>query len=741
MARLSLLVPIVLILLVTAIGLASAQNLFHTPGDGEDAIEHVVDSNSQYYTNATTAESEPLEEVVGILFNIRSKLTGGATIQITGMEFFSSLEGTAFYQLSAKKGPYYVEETGVLDGPEGMHPVGSYEMISSGVRFSAGECSSTIRQDAASVCPLTIVPREDFVPKGEEPLWSLVGPNSTLSIYLTMASSNLLVRQSAASNPQFDSEVIAQTDDLEIYEGLGFNTFPYSSSKDTYSDAPVSFIGRIMYKVVSLETDSRVDDPAVTPSNDLSVPPTAQPTATPSASVPPPTANPSKRATDAPSTTTPVEPSLVDLSDVLIWGTIEPTTPFPTETNYPTMDTGRPTDSPAPPSTGIPSHSPSQEPTLTRHPPTYAPRQESTAPRPKCRPGRPCLPEPEPPKSLTPTASPIISSPGTTTIEMLVYLEGVPARLLEDREEKKFKEIILDFLKMDNTLQDNGVNVHRMKLFHNYLLQEEETRQRIRGSGNKDADQLDRRQTSSGYTYSYGDAGRDFVPRVHPALCIMARFETLTRLPHEVTAFFVWKELTDHEVDLKRVFERDSFFVSYFQYLENITFQVKDGFTKPPTVSPTIRFVMSEEDATESEETATGLGVYTSVGIAIGVLWLFLTCCSIQIILKNREKTKAKRRLATNQELAKSSSAQAVQNKPPSVMVSVRTMLRRVSSVQSGPDENVSVRRLSIFSRILRRQSSQTDQFDFDQASASGEEDEKPRSFKVNFSARDHEIT
>mmetsp|Transcript_6521 Transcript_6521/g.15058 ORF Transcript_6521/g.15058 Transcript_6521/m.15058 type:complete len:744 (+) Transcript_6521:316-2547(+) len=743
MTRLSLLVPIA-ILLLAAIGVTSAQNLFQMPGDGEDAIEHVVDSNPLYYSNATTtAGLEPLEEVVGILFNIRSKLTDGATIQITGLEFLSSLEGTVFYQLSAKKGPYYVKEAGVLDGPEGMHPVGSYGMISSGLQLSAGECSSTIRQDAALTCPLTIVPREDFFPKEEEPLsWSLVGPNSTLSIYLTMASANLLVRRSAASSPQFDSEVIARTPELEIYEGLGFNTFPYFSSKDSYSDAPVSFVGRIVYKVVSSESDSRVDNQAVTPATYQSVPPTVSPTATTSASVPP-TATPSKMAADAPPTATPSKPSSVYLSNFLIWGTIKPTTPFPTETSYPTMDTGRPTDSPAPPSTSIPSHSPSQEPTLTRHPPTYAPTQEENASRPKCRPGRPCLPDPEPPKSLTPTESPIISSPGTTTIEMLAYLEGVPARLLEDREEKKFKEIILDFLKMDNTLQDNGVNVHRIKLYHNYMLQEEETRQRIRGGdAKKDVGRPERRKvSSSGYTYNYGDAGRDFVPRFHPALCVMARFETLTRLPHEVAAFFVWKELTDHEMELKKIFERDSFFVSYYKALTNITFQVKDGFTKPPTVSPTIRFVMSEENEIQSESTAKGLGVFTLVGIAVGVLWIFLTCCSIQIILKNRNETKAKSelaKLATNQEQA----GQVVQ-KSPGVMVSVRSILRRASSVQSGPDLNISVlRRTSIFSHIRRRLSSQLDS---DQASASGEEedeeDEVPRLFKVNFSASDKEIT
>jgi len=741
--RLSLLVPVALVLLVAAIGgVTSAQNLFQQTGDGEDAIEHVVDSNPQYYSNATTAGAEPFEEVVGILFNIRSKLTDGATIQITGLEFYSSLEGSAFFQLYAKKGPYYVEESGVLDGPEGMHPVGSYEMISSGLKESAGECSiSTTRQEAASVCPLTIAPKEDFVSKKEEPLWSLVGTNSTLAIYLTMASANLLVRRSAAPSPQFDSEVIARTDELEIYEGLGFHTFPYSSSKETYSDAPVSFIGRITYKVVSSENDARFDDPAVIPAKYQSVPPTVPPTATPSAtpsaSVPPPTATPSKMPADAP-TASPSKPSLVDLSDVLIWGTLEPTTPYPTETNYPTMDTGRPTDSPAPPSTGIPSHGPSQEPTLTQQPPTYAPTQEETAPRPKCRPGRPCLPEPEPPKSLTPTEAPIISSPDTVTIEMLAYLEGVPARLLEDREEKKFKEIVLDFLKMDDALQGNGVNVHRIKLYHSYLLEEEETRQRIRGGDTKkDADSPERRQASSGYTYNYGDAGRDFVPRIHPTLCIMARYETLTRLPHEVAAFFVWKELTDHEMDLKRVFERDSFFVSYFKDMANITFQVKDGFTKPPTVSPTINVVMSEGNEIQSEEIAEGLGVYTWLGIAVGVLWLFLTCSSIQIILKNRKKAKAKRKLAKTQEFA-TLKPQGVQNISPRVMVSIRSMLRRTSSMQSGPGEHGAPVRESIFQNNRRRRSSQ---LDLNQAGSTSGEGEKPRTFKVNFPARDREIT
>ena len=126
----------------------------------------------------------------------------------------------------------------------------------------------------------------------------------------------------------------------------------------------------------------------------------------------------------------------------------------------------------------------------------------------------------------------------------------------------------------------------------------------------------------------------------------------LTKLPYDVAAFFLWDELRDNEKLLIDMF-KPSLFVSYFRELTAISFEVGDGFTKPPTVSPTVTppdlsALLQEEE--EEQKAAERRSLFTAVGIGLGILWLLLTLCSIHQIVKHRRKAQEQQKLKRMQQ-------------------------------------------------------------------------------------------
>jgi len=651
-----------LILLLLTIGIVgndngvNAQNIFAGNNIANSTNEQILYSNPQYFTlpkeqpfqNDDAPPPEAALTVVGLLFNLRSKLPEGRedsnanTIYITGFEFFTSMAGTVFYQLSSREGEYYDQQEG-KDGGPGIGNWTSFDLISGGTAEGTGGCrlqgasaggSSLFKPQimnqaieradnntTTEVCPLTIIPKEDFITPTDTYPWTLRA-NSTRSFYITLASKHLLVMpgNSASSNSSFDTVVAASTPDLELYEGVAARTYPlHQDESDYYHDEPMGFIGKIYYHVEGRGEET--DSPSMEPSS--SYYPTNNVTET--------TMTETNNVTETNSTET-------NLTETTL-----------TKASYPSI---APTPAPV------------------TSPPTPKPTR-------RCRPGRPC-PSPPSPKTANPTTSPLISSPYPTTIELMVYLENVPDRRMSEREEEEYVEVMTDFLQDNEDLIRNGVKTMNLEVFYHNLYREEEKGKGGRGSrGGIGANRGE--NTASSFTYNYNTQSR-YTPKIYPTIYIMTKVEVLTKLPPHVAAFFLWDELRDHEMALMDIFNSKALFVSYFRDLTNITVEVVDGMSMPPTVSPTkFTVASSEELEDEEDEGVHKVNLLVYVGVALGCIWFFLTLCSFKEIFKHRRKGMEQKELKRQHETRRQSSVQHLPGRPGARRLSRFMALRRMT--------------------------------------------------------------
>jgi len=653
---------------------ANAQTIFDDDDHHHHAAnstEQILYSNPQFFTIpkddaadvnnvASASSSGPLEaqSVIGLLFNVRSKLPkiddgDDSTIYITGFEFYTSMSGTVFYELWSREGTYYDEETG-KDGGPGIGTWASFDRIAGGLADGAGywECTGVLEEHYSSshigpdtisvyhrssgnmteVCPLTIVPEENFVNVTGEGTqtsypWS-VRADSTRSFYITLASKHLVVMPGADSG-SFDSTVAASTPDLELYEGVATQTYPLHEERgDFYHSAPMGFIGKIHYYVGERSASSVTTEPS---------------------SYPTPNYGEIKMNNNLTGTNW-TEPNLIDSNNA-------------TDKNNGNVTEGNEAQA---------------NQTLTPYP-TLSPVTPVPTPKPtrRCRPGRPCL---SPPGTATPTSAPLISSPMPTTIELMVYMENVVSeRPMFENEVDKYIDVMTDFLKGNANLVNNGVKTSRVKIFYQNVYFEEEKqkggRGRKGGKGWAGTDLWD--NTADSFTYNYNTESL-YVPKTYPTIYVMTTVEVVTKLPHRVAAFFLWDELRDNEVALMETFDR-LFIVDYFRDLTNITFEMGNEFTKPPTPAPIE--VKEDDDSNENEieeaeQKKARENLVTSIGVGVGCVWIFLTLCSVKEILKHRHKAKEEAKLSRHQNIQRRQSRELEETFRSKVSSLTRTLTR-----------------------------------------------------------------
>jgi len=245
----------------------------------------------------------------------------------------------------------------------------------------------------------------------------------------------------------------------------------------------------------------------------------------------------------------------------------------------------------------------------------------------RCRPTRPC-PTPD---QQTPTISPnkSKSEPTNSTIELLVYLENVPERTMSPREEEEYIEILQDFLQDNNNLIRNGVSTQKVEVFYHNVFEKDMINGKGKGNSNN--------EDEDSFIYHYNTKST-FRPQSldYPTVYVMTKVDILTEeLPYDVAAFFLWDELTKHEEGLVETFKTSSVFVTYFNDLTNITFEVVEDLTTPPTMAPTISAAPSSVNI-EDDKSVERRNIYVFVGVFLGILWCVLTAFSFRTILKHR---------------------------------------------------------------------------------------------------------
>jgi len=275
-----------------------------------------------------------------------------------------------------------------------------------------------------------------------------------------------------------------------------------------------------------------------------------------------------------------------------------PTLPMPTKSPVTEEPTLSPTTLPPviatlPPQP--PTRSPSAEPTLSRTP-TYSPS------------------EPEP------TASPIVS----TKAHFVSVFRNVPPRPMNEREEEKFKQIILSFLQK---FTEDSMVIDEIDIWHQKSVLETDL---IKANGKGKGVSTNRNNNRR---------NNEALPQVYSLEVTVIMRISYFFLPSNLLGSMAAETIDDNKELLLGLLKGQNSFYGYFKQMDNIDSTAIDSVTIPPTESP-ITQAQALEDAIiateipEEAPTGTSFGVFVGVGVA--ALWCCLTAISVTYVLKMR---------------------------------------------------------------------------------------------------------
>lgn len=264
-----------------------------------------------------------------------------------------------------------------------------------------------------------------------------------------------------------------------------------------------------------------------------------------------------------------------------------PTLPMPTKSPVTDDPTLSPTTLPPVPLPGVtippqpPTRSPSAEPTSSRTP-TYTPTN------------------PEP------TSSPIV----LTKAYFVSVFRNVPMRDMHEREEEKFKQILLLFLEKftEDTMVIEGIDI-----WHQKSVLETAT------SG------INRRNDKE-------------VPQVYSLEVTVIMSVSYSFLPSDLQGSMAAETIDGNQELLLDLLRGQNSFYAYFKEMNKIDSTAIDSITIPPTQSPITQAQALEEDIVTDtlEEAPTGSNFGLFVGVGVAALWCCLTAVSVTYVLKMR---------------------------------------------------------------------------------------------------------
>ncbi len=272
-----------------------------------------------------------------------------------------------------------------------------------------------------------------------------------------------------------------------------------------------------------------------------------------------------------------------------------PTLPLPTKSPVTEVPTVSPTDPDVTLPPQPPTRSPSAEPTFSMAP-TYSPS------------------EPEP------TASPIVS----TKANFVSVFRNVPPRPMNDREEEKFKQIILSFLQK---FTEDSMVIDEIDIWHQKSVLETDL---IKANGKSKGISTNR---------SNNRRNDEALPQVYSLEVTVIMRISYFFLPSNLLGSMAAETIDDNQDLLLGLFRGQNSFYGYFKQMDDIDSFAIDSVTMPPTESPITQAQALENAiiATEiSEETPTGTNFAVFVGAGVATLWCCLTAISITYVLKKR---------------------------------------------------------------------------------------------------------
>eukprot|EP00571_Detonula_confervacea_P005871 CAMPEP_0172330022 /NCGR_PEP_ID=MMETSP1058-20130122/61177_1 /TAXON_ID=83371 /ORGANISM="Detonula confervacea, Strain CCMP 353" /LENGTH=1318 /DNA_ID=CAMNT_0013047219 /DNA_START=179 /DNA_END=4138 /DNA_ORIENTATION=- len=375
----------------------------------------------------------------------------------------------------------------------------------------------------------------------------------TRAFYLTLNTRELVYKLGAPDVTLSDSMAHVETPDIEVWDGEGVLFYPFPDPAQAfYYRAPRQFLGAIYYNRLPCKPFSLFG-----PVNELPCPevPTGAPT------VPPPTTNP----------------------------TIPP-----------------PTMSPVIPPTGVPTPTPTGRPAIGQTPEPINPTELPTANPSESR--MPTLA----PTTVEPTMSPVVPM----RANIITTLRNVPMRLMTPRENEKYIEILMMFLKRHT---ESSMVLDGIDLWHQGLLMmdaQEGSVVVVDAGGDGDAGDADAENNASsegedaaqssqvarGTARRLSEAAAETstitttnplkrkkkpepIPQVHAMDVTLILRISFANLPIELLGNMASVAIQEHEQELLDLLHEQQAFYTFFKLMDGVASRTIDDVTYAPSPS------------------------------------------------------------------------------------------------------------------------------------------------------------
>ena len=234
---------------------------------------------------------------------------------------------------------------------------------------------------------------------------------------------------------------------------------------------------------------------------------------------------------------------------------------------------------------------------------------------------------------------------------MIAILHNVPERDLTAREEEKFLEIALKFLRRHT---EDSMTIEGLELYHQKLMKVDADPDSC-GTVTTDVSsskQMARSSTSLGEkpkTTLQKEDSKCQVWGMEVTLIVKVSFAFL---PNNLLGNMAAVAFEEHEQEFLDLMHEQQAFYTFFKIMDGVSAFGIEELTPPPTQSPTTleAYLAKQEthillNVTEDEETEAGLGFGVFVGVGIGFLWCCLTAISIAYLMNARGEMEEQRDL------------------------------------------------------------------------------------------------
>lgn len=234
---------------------------------------------------------------------------------------------------------------------------------------------------------------------------------------------------------------------------------------------------------------------------------------------------------------------------------------------------------------------------------------------------------------------------------MIAILHNVPERDLTAREEEKFLEIALKFLRRHT---EDSMTIEGLELYHQKLMKVDADPDSC-GAVTTDVSsskQMARSSTSLGEKPNTALQKEDSKCQVWGMEVTLIVKVSFAFLPNNLLGNMAAVAFEEHEQEFLDLMHEQQAFYTFFKIMDGVSAFGIEELTPPPTQSPTTleAYLAKQEthillNVTEDEETEAGLGFGVFVGVGIGFLWCCLTAISIAYLMNARGEMEEQRDL------------------------------------------------------------------------------------------------